>query len=291
MMVSDERGFEQVIPIEQEAGRTSLAPEASKESQTVPPDQRQQLKEDTPCHATPEAQREDGGITRTLRYEAYVLSFELEQLRSRLRRRTVVLGSCLALVTSVTSVLLFSLNSLVHPPEVEATAQARQRVMEAPNAADIPKPVVQLPPPEQIPAGKREAKPSLVMLVAQENPRAPVMLRPGPTDRQPVPPAEIQALPSLPTGDPANDFATTSKLRVLLYGIKQQMRGPLRVSDPQADDSVSLDRVEARQPPFVALTSREPTSEVLAVPRAIRDLPSVPAAPTTTPTLLSGAQR
>jgi hypothetical protein len=292
-MLSGERGPEQATPLEQEAGRTSLAPETGREFQPGPPPDQRQRPGGARSQSALEVKQEDRWIAGYWRSEACALRSHLEELEGRLRRRTVVLGSGLALMTCATGVLLFSLVSLQQRPELAAAAPTREQGVEASIAVGKPEPAVQPPPSEQIFDNERQVKPFPERLAAHDELTVltvPVMLRPEPRDRPPLAAAEIPPLPSLRTDKTAAAPATTSRLRARLSSVKQQIQGSLSVADPQAHSRRSPD-VEAPEPPLVDLTSQEPPSETRPVPTAMRDGPSVAATSTSKPTLLSGTQR
>jgi len=289
-MISGKRGPEQATPLEQEAGRTSLAPEAGREFQPDPPPDQRQRTEGARSQSALEVKQEDRWIAGYWRNEACVLRSHLEELEGRLRRRTVVLGTGLALITCATGVLLFSLVSLQQRPELAAAAPTREQGVEASIAVGKPEPAAQPSPSEQIFDNERQVKPLSEMLAAHDELTVPVMLRPEPKDRPPLATAKIPPLPSLQTDEAAAAPATTSRLRARLSNIKQQIQGSLSVADSQAHSRRSPD-VEAPEPPLVALTSQEPPSKTRPVPTAMRDGLPVAAASTSKPTLLSGTQR
>ena len=81
-MTSGERGPGQATPLEQEAGRTSLAPEARREFQPGPPPDQRQRTEGARSQSALEAKQDDRWIARYWRNEACVLRSHLEELRA-----------------------------------------------------------------------------------------------------------------------------------------------------------------------------------------------------------------
>jgi hypothetical protein len=248
---------------------------------------------DAPRELPPASVQEaDGWIENYLRDEARWLGVRVDELERQLRRRTVVLGSGLALMAGAAAgaivAILFLLSSLPQGPQLAAPSPAERPLLAASSAAvgmtfPVPlvvatqpakqagnprPPIVQPPSPEQTLDLARRAELARVPSAPEDDLIEPVARRAESRDAPPLSTMETRALPPSPplrADDLADPAGTPPMLRAVLSDIKRQMSVPRGTDYPRATASMPPG-FERAEPPLIALPAREPTGKAKPLP-------------------------